>query len=154
MSDSDKLSSRLPFKRRRIGGLAIILLSVVAGLLIVFARTRSGGAVGSSGGHPETPTAHNEVILACPGRVEGLSELVEVGSGIDGILGQVLVKEVQHVTAGQVLAVIDWIGWIARFSQGRLALSIASGMLRMEEPYEGFHGRNKVFTAVIRFSRP
>jgi HlyD family secretion protein len=107
MSDSDRLSSRPSFKRGRIGGLAIILLSVVAGLLIVFARTRSGGAVGSSAGHPETSTAHNEVILACPGRVEGLSELVEVGSGIDGILGRVLVREGQHVTAGQVLAVID-----------------------------------------------
>ena len=45
--------------------------------------------------------------MASPGRVEGLSELVEVGSGIDGVLGKVLVKEGQHVAAGQTLALID-----------------------------------------------
>jgi multidrug resistance efflux pump len=48
----------------------------------------------------------NEVVLACPGRVEGLTDVIDVGAGIDGVLAAVLVEEGQQVKAGEVIALI------------------------------------------------
>jgi HlyD family secretion protein len=46
------------------------------------------------------------VVLAAPGRVEGLSEVIEVGAGADGVLESVRVREGQQVAAGEILAVV------------------------------------------------
>jgi HlyD family secretion protein len=83
--------------------------AAVAGLLVIFVRVRSGNASGGALAKPDVSTTSDSgrVVLACPGRVEGLSELVEVGSGIDGVLREVLVKEGEQVRAGQTLAIID-----------------------------------------------
>ena len=43
-------------------------------------------------------------VLAAPGRVEGQSEVVEVGAAVDGVLAEVLVKEGQAVKAGELIA--------------------------------------------------
>jgi multidrug resistance efflux pump len=44
------------------------------------------------------------VIAASPGRIEGASEAVRVGAGVDGVVEAVLVKEGQFVSAGTVMA--------------------------------------------------
>src|SRR5262245_20742568 len=48
-----------------------------------------------------------EVVLACPGRIEGASEVVNVGAGADGVIAEIRVSEGQSVRAGDVLVVID-----------------------------------------------
>jgi HlyD family secretion protein len=55
---------------------------------------REGGAIG-------------EVALACTGRVEGLSETVDVGAGVDGVVAELKVKEGDTVKTGDVLVLID-----------------------------------------------
>jgi HlyD family secretion protein len=63
----------------------------------------SGGAqITQSAAHDPAP-----VVLACPGRVEGLTEVVNVGAGVDGVLLEVRVKEGQQVRAGDLLARLD-----------------------------------------------
>lgn len=47
------------------------------------------------------------VVLASPGRIEGQSDILEVGAGIDGIIQSVFVKEGQQVKRGQVVAELD-----------------------------------------------
>ncbi len=47
------------------------------------------------------------VVLACPGRIEGRSEAIEVGAGADGVVKAVYVQEGQEVRKGQTLAEID-----------------------------------------------
>jgi HlyD family secretion protein len=48
-----------------------------------------------------------EVVLASPGRIEGASEVINVGAGADGVITEIRVFEGQAVSAGDVLAVID-----------------------------------------------
>ena len=45
-----------------------------------------------------------EVVLSAPGRVEGLTEVIEVGSAMDGVLAEVAVDEGDRVDAGALLA--------------------------------------------------
>ncbi|HKV33495.1 MAG TPA: efflux RND transporter periplasmic adaptor subunit [Pyrinomonadaceae bacterium] len=89
---------------------AILSILAVAGLL-VFAFARNGfrkqtTVPGKSETKKET-NAREEIVLACPGRVEGQSEVINVGAGADGVLTAVLVHEGQQVRAGQVIALID-----------------------------------------------
>lgn len=60
-------------------------------------------APGSKSAAPNVPAVNN-VVLAAPGRVEGQSEVIEVGAGADGVLTAVRVREGQQVVAGEVLA--------------------------------------------------
>ncbi|MGC4081515.1 MAG: efflux RND transporter periplasmic adaptor subunit [Vicinamibacterales bacterium] len=45
--------------------------------------------------------------IAAPGRIEARSELIDVGSGVDGVIVSVRVAEGDHVAAGQIIATID-----------------------------------------------
>jgi multidrug efflux pump subunit AcrA (membrane-fusion protein) len=44
------------------------------------------------------------IALACPGRIEGRSDVVNVGAAIDGLVRAVYVKEGQSVPQGDILA--------------------------------------------------
>jgi len=59
---------------------------------------------------PARADAHDapgaEVALAAPGRIEGLTEVVNVNAGVDGVLASVAVHEGQHVDIGDVLATV------------------------------------------------
>ena len=50
------------------------------------------------------PNATPAPVLAAPGRVEGQSEVVEVGAAVDGVIAAVLVTEGQAVKAGELIA--------------------------------------------------
>lgn len=88
------------------------LLSVlaVAGLL-VFALARNGfqkQTVARVESQSQKGTkVQDEIVLACPGRVEGQSDVINVGAGADGVLTAVLVQEGQQVRAGQVIALVN-----------------------------------------------
>lgn len=84
----------------------ILLLLVSVFVFVSFSRLRSRASNAS-------PDAANKqanretVLLACPGRVEGASEVINVGAGADGVIAEIHVFEGQAVRAGDVLAVID-----------------------------------------------
>jgi ABC exporter DevB family membrane fusion protein len=88
------------------------MLLVVGGLFAV-ALTRTGAhnsppsAAPNGNSAAEKANHSDEVVLACPGRVEGLSEVIKVSAAVDGVLAAVRVKEGQRVAAGEVLALID-----------------------------------------------
>jgi len=84
---------------------ALVLCGVVAFALWTFGFYRKG----SSETFPARPLQTNtsNLVAACPGRVEGAGEVINVGAGMDGVLAQILVHEGQQVKAGQVLAIID-----------------------------------------------
>jgi multidrug resistance efflux pump len=46
------------------------------------------------------------VRLACPGRVEGRSDTIDVGAAIDGVVQSILVREGQEIQQGDVMAEI------------------------------------------------
>src|SRR5499433_2897645 len=95
-----------PRRKRLMASLLFLLVVSIAGLVGIYVHARPGrGTIAAE--RSEAPDTTPEVVLACPGRVEGLSELVGVGAGIDGVLASVLVKEGQQVAAGHVLALID-----------------------------------------------
>lgn len=95
---------------RRLKLIALIL-SVVA-VTLVFALARNGFrkqtvVADEQSQHQKGIKAHEEIVLACPGRVEGQSDAINVGAGADGVLTAVLVQEGQQVKAGQVIALIN-----------------------------------------------
>ena len=102
-NDEKSLLSRKPVLAVLTALACVVALAVFA----ISARLRQGNASSADLRSDAGPPESAQVVLACPGRVEGATESIEVGSGIDGLLGQVLVKEGQHVNAGQTLAVID-----------------------------------------------
>jgi HlyD family secretion protein len=87
-----------------VGGLLL-----VAALLIVFTRStqHSATVAEANEGRQTDASAPAQVVLSAPGRVEGLTEVVEIGAGVGGVLGEVRVKEGQAVKAGDILARID-----------------------------------------------
>ena len=95
---------------RRLKLIALILSILAVTGLLVYALARNGfrkQAVASQHQDQKETKAHAEIVLACPGRVEGQSDVINVGAGADGILTAVLVQEGQQVRAGQVIALID-----------------------------------------------
>ena len=101
--------ARLPNARisARAGWLIGLFLALV--LAIVLGRsfhheakaTASAPAAGSGTASPE------RVVLAAPGRIEGLTEVVDIGAGVDGVVADIPVKEGQWVESGTVVAQID-----------------------------------------------
>ncbi len=75
-------------------------------ILIVFSfatKSRTSAHIG-----PEVrPVRPEPVVLASPGRIEGLSDMVGVGAAIDGVIQTIHVKEGQQVQQGAVLAELE-----------------------------------------------
>lgn len=61
----------------------------------------------SAQGAPARSRSAGPIALACPGRIEGRSETVNVGAAIDGVVRSIHVKESQTVRRGDVLAELD-----------------------------------------------
>src|SRR5262249_54516329 len=57
--------------------------------------------------HEDRSRDQEKVVLASPGRIEGASEVTNVGAAMDGVLSAVLVNEGQQGAAGSVVALID-----------------------------------------------
>ncbi|MGE0885332.1 MAG: HlyD family secretion protein [Blastocatellales bacterium] len=106
-----------------IGAGLIIVLSGVMG-----ARRLVGQPAASSSANtvvPQAPATQPRVTLACPGRIEGASEMVNVGAGESGLLREVRVREGQQVAAGDVLAVLDCGNLEAELQSARAAVDAA-----------------------------
>ncbi|HEY4426307.1 MAG TPA: efflux RND transporter periplasmic adaptor subunit [Pyrinomonadaceae bacterium] len=94
---------------RRLRLIALILSILAVTGLLVFALARNGfrKQTVAADEQNQNQKAHDDVVLASPGRVEGQSDIINVGAGADGVLTSILVQEGQQVRAGQVIALID-----------------------------------------------
>ena len=122
------------------------LLIVAVAILARFQFFKPGGApTNAQNARPAVAENTGEVALACPGRVEGLSEVIDIGAGIEGVLAEVRVQEGQTVAAGEVVALIVCDDLEAELQAARrfaeaappLAPAFAAGQPRRRAP----HGR-------------
>ena len=103
---------------------AALAMAVGLGVLALGGRGRVSGAQAD----PTPP--RTESVVAGPGRVEPLSEEVRVGAQIEGRLRHVAVEEGDHVTAGQVLAVLENDDYTARIASAAAQLQITEAEAR------------------------
>jgi HlyD family secretion protein len=105
------------------------------------------------------PTPASAVLLAAPARIEGASENINVGAGVDGVLAAVLVREGQTVSAGQPLALVDCRDDEARLGEARAAIEIAkqkrARLLRgsRDEERRIAHEQELAATAALRLAQ-
>lgn len=99
---------RLLIKNNKFAAMLFLLL---IGSVFVFASwSRLGLKASNASPDPSKETRKEsamEAALASPGRVEGSSEVINVGAGADGVIAELRVREGQQVRAGDILAVID-----------------------------------------------
>jgi multidrug efflux pump subunit AcrA (membrane-fusion protein) len=95
-------------KNHKVAAIVVLLLLVS---VFVFASYTRLGLKASNDSSDTNKEANREtvpeIVLACPGRIEGASEVINVGAGADGVIAEIRVFEGQAVRAGDVLAVID-----------------------------------------------
>jgi ABC exporter DevB family membrane fusion protein len=92
--------------RRSWWAAALVLTSV--GAWIAWADRGANPAVtAGTGAASNARPARDDVALASSARVEGVTETIEVGAGVDGVVGELRVREGDKVRVGDVLAVID-----------------------------------------------
>src|SRR5215813_8589930 len=103
--------SAAPKRGRRRAVLAVVLLLACGWLGMAMmgpgARKSPRPSDPALNDRPEKASRTDNVILACPGRVEGANEVTGVNAAVTGILTEVRVREGQRVVAGEVIATID-----------------------------------------------
>src|SRR5580693_3827015 len=100
------MTIRVKPKGVRLSRVIFAVLSLCLAILIVYSfatKTGTSAHIGTEV-HPVRP---EPVVLASPGRIEGLSDLVGVGAAIDGVIQTIHVKEGQQVQLGDVLAELE-----------------------------------------------
>ena len=93
-----------------------VLIALILGITLIIVLVAAGSRtnlfsplVPSTDAKSEPLPATGEagsIVLACPGRIEGDSEAISVGAGIDGVIAQMRVKEGEQVAAGDVITEI------------------------------------------------
>jgi HlyD family secretion protein len=100
------------------------LILLLASVLVFASWSRFGSKANDASAEAAKETAAEDtadVVLASPGRIEGASEVINVGAGADGVIAEIRVREGQQVRAGEVLAVIDRPDLSAELSAARAA---------------------------------
>jgi ABC exporter DevB family membrane fusion protein len=100
---------RLKSKGVRVSRVVVAVFSLCVAILIVYSFATKTGASAHIGAQVVRPVRAElmraeSVVLASPGRIEGLSDLVGVGAAIDGVIQTIHVKEGQEVEQGDILA--------------------------------------------------
>src|ERR1700732_2181869 len=101
------MTIRVKPKGVRISRVVVAVFSLCVAILIVYSfatKTGTSAHIGTEVAHPVRP---EPVVLASPGRIEGLSDLVGVGAAIDGVIQTIHVKEGQQVQQGDILAELE-----------------------------------------------
>lgn len=96
----------VPGAMMRWAAVLVGLLVVVVAVYSMLSRARASAHADFNGSaRPATARSlSGSIILASPGRIEGRSELVNVGAAIDGVVRTIYVKEGQIVRRGDILA--------------------------------------------------
>ena len=98
---------RVKSKGVRLSRVVVAVFSLCVAILIVYSfatKTGTSAHIGTEVVHAVRP---EPVVLASPGRIEGLSDLVGVGAAIDGVIQTIHVKEGQSVQQGEILAELE-----------------------------------------------
>ncbi len=82
-----------------------LLCGLAAGAALVLSACSTSSTHAASR-EPAMSAGHDNITLACQGRVEGRTETVEVGAAADGVVESVFVKEGDTVNRGAKLAQI------------------------------------------------
>lgn len=80
----------------------LAVLGIIGGVAVALSHIQ-----GEQNAHANTASVQNEVTLVAPGRVEPISEEVQLSSPVSGQIAEIRVVEGQAVQARQVLAVLD-----------------------------------------------
>jgi len=103
------------------------VLAIVAALVIGISACRDI-TPSVQAGEAGPDSAHRldvDVAVASTGRVEGASEAIDVGAGVDGVIAEMRVREGDVVHRGDVLVVIDHRELIAELSGAEAAAEAA-----------------------------
>jgi HlyD family secretion protein len=88
-------------------GIAIVI--VIGAIAVVVEREHSST--------PAVASVSQKIVAAAPGRLEGATETMALGSSASGVIEEILVKQGDHVAKGQLLARIECNDIIAEISQ-------------------------------------
>lgn len=105
--------------------LAALSLVALGGLLVGSRSAGSGPAVAA----PPPGAVHlpaDPTLVAAPGRVEPLSEEIDVAAEVSGRIRDLLVEEGDRVSAGQVIARLASDDHVARVDSARASVAIAA----------------------------
>ena len=86
------------------------VLSLFIAILVIYSFVSKTGASAHIATEVERApqvTRPEPVVLASPGRIEGLSDLVGVGAAVDGVVQTIHVKEGEQVPQGALLAELE-----------------------------------------------
>ena len=100
----------------------VVAVAIGIGSTLVLARTSGRDHVAVAPSEPAAEAA----MVAGPGRVEPLSEEIEVAAELSGKLIEVRVEEGDRVSAGQVLARLEDRDYAARLDSARARLAVAA----------------------------
>jgi HlyD family secretion protein len=106
-------------------GLYVVGVVAVAAILVLSFAVRRGAA-----SPPEPQGTVTPELVAGPGRVEPVSEEVNLGADVSGRLQEVLVEEGDRVTRGQIVAVFDNADYQARVALAEAELALREAELR------------------------
>jgi ABC exporter DevB family membrane fusion protein len=110
--------------------LVILILAAVAIIVDVMVSQNAREPSQVIGNGATKALVGGDYLVAAPGRVESFSEEITVGVPINGLLKQVLVKEGDHVTANQVVALLDIDQYRAQIASAEAELSWKQDELR------------------------
>jgi HlyD family secretion protein len=106
---------------------AILAVALVTATVALFALSRDAAQQPAPAA---SPLALQPETIAGPGRVEPLSEEIQISAAIGGRLAQVPVEEGQRIAAGQILAVIENADFRARVLSAEATLAQRQAALR------------------------
>jgi len=113
--------------RTAIVGITVFATGLVAGMTLSDTLRPTAAAAAPEAAAPSH--LHAAALVAGPGRVEPISEEIEVGAELAGRLTAMLVDEGAVVTRGQVLARLDSEDEAARVSSAEASLAVARAEL-------------------------
>ena len=126
----------------------LTLAVVIIGISTVAAQVlKPTGQAPASTQVPDTPQPHGAEavsLIAAPGRVEPISEEIDVAAELQGRLTDVLVDEGAQVTRGQVVARLEHADYDARLQSAQARLAVAHRGV--------FGGRDPIAIAIGRMT--
>ncbi len=111
--------------RKRIVYVALVVLGAVLGVAAMIHK----GAGAAPGGVPAATAEPAENLICAAGRVEPVSEAIQIGSQIPGVLRDVAVEEGQRVPQGAVIASVENSDFRARVTEAGATLALRQAEL-------------------------
>lgn len=111
--------------KKRVITLAV-LLGIGAATIAAVLRAQHSAPVGGGVTKSDAPKAD---AVCAAGKVEPVSEEIEIGAEISGLLREVPVEEGQHLRKGQTIAIVDNADYAARVAEARATVAVRQAAL-------------------------